>query len=87
MVFLMTLETIPQPLHTHMYSYVLMPLTHTCTHRTIHTDAHMQGKKKHSHHEKAGVTVLMSDKINTKSNGKNRNKEGHLFICLKRKCV
>lgn len=45
MVFLMTLETIPQPPHTHMYSYVFMPLTHTCTHRNIHTDAHMQGKE------------------------------------------
>lgn len=45
MVFLMTLKTIPQPPHTHMYSYVFMPLTHTCTHRNIHTDAHMQGKE------------------------------------------
>ena len=46
---------------THTNTYVFMPLIHTCTHRNIHTDAHMQ-EKKHSRHEKAGVAVLISDK-------------------------
>lgn len=66
----------------HMYSCP----SHIPAHTGIYIQMHIC-REKNSRHEKAGVAVLMSDKINTKSNGMNRNKEGYLFICLTRKCV